>query len=39
MEFANNGDLYQKIVENQKKGSFMNENEIWAIFIQVFIIK
>lgn len=35
MEFVNNGDLYQKILEHQKKGSNFSENEIWTIFIQV----
>lgn len=35
MEFVNNGDLYQKIVDQQKKGSAFTENEIWLIFIQV----
>ena len=37
MEYANNGDLFQKIVEHQKKGTLFNENEIWSIFIQVSI--
>ena len=35
MEFVNNGDLYQRIVDQQKKGSAFTENEIWLIFIQV----
>lgn len=35
MEYADNGDLYHKITEYQKKGSLMSENEIWNIFIQV----
>ncbi len=39
MEFANNGDLFQRIVENQKKGVLFNENEIWNIFIQVNFLK
>ena len=37
MEFANNGDLFQKIVEHQKKGVLFKEGEIWNIFIQVFL--
>lgn len=35
MEFANNGDLYQKIVEQQRKNELFNEAEIWSAFIQV----
>ena len=35
MEYANNGDLYQKIVEHQKKGTVLPEVEIWSIFSQV----
>jgi NIMA (never in mitosis gene a)-related kinase len=35
MEFANNGDLYQKIVEQQKKNQLFPEPEIWSVFIQV----
>jgi len=35
MEFADNGDLYQKIIEHQKNSTSFSENEIWAIFIQV----
>jgi len=35
MEYANNGDLFQKIVEHQKKGTLFNEADIWNIFIQV----
>lgn len=35
MEYADNGDLFQKILDNQKRGQLMNENEIWNIFIQV----
>ena len=31
MEFADGGDLYQKIVEHTKKGTFFPENEIWNI--------
>ena len=35
MEFADNGDLYQKIVEHKKKAMFFEETEIWRIFIQL----
>lgn len=35
MDFLNNGDLYQKIFEHQKKGDTFTENDIWTIFIQV----
>lgn len=35
MEYANNGDLFQKIVEFQKKGQLFPEQDIWAITIQV----
>ena len=35
MEFADNGDLYQKICDHQKKNSNFKENEIWKIFIQI----
>jgi NIMA (never in mitosis gene a)-related kinase len=35
MEYANNGDLYQKIVDQQRKGVLFKEEEIWNIFIQI----
>ena len=35
MEFANNGDLYQRIVEQQRKNQLFPEAEIWSVFIQV----
>ena len=35
MEFADNGDLYQKIVEHKKKAMFFEETEIWRIFIHL----
>ena len=35
MEFADNGDLYQKIVEHKQKKTFFEETEIWKIFIQL----
>ncbi len=37
MEFADNGDLFQKICQHQNKGTYMNEKEIWSIFIQVLL--
>ena len=38
MEYCNNGDLFQKIVEHQKKGTLFPEIEIWSIFIQVNLV-
>ena len=35
MEFADNGDLYQKIVEHKKSAMFFEEEDIWRIFIQL----
>jgi NIMA (never in mitosis gene a)-related kinase len=35
MEFAERGDLYQKIYENKKYAIFMDEAEIWRILIQM----
>lgn len=35
MEFADNGDLFQKISEHQKNGTTFSENAIWSILIQV----
>lgn len=35
MEYMDNGDLFQKIEENIKKGTFFSEDEIWNILIQV----
>ncbi|EGR29564.1 protein kinase domain protein [Ichthyophthirius multifiliis] len=35
MEYCDDGDLLQKIMENQKNGSFFQEEDIWNIFIQV----
>jgi len=34
MEFADNGDLFQKITEHQKNNTQFTEEEIWQIFIQ-----
>ena len=35
MEFADNKDLYQKIMECKKKKIYIEENDIWKIFIQL----
>ncbi len=35
MEFANDGDLYQKILEHQKKNSQMAESFIWTVLIHM----
>ena len=35
MEFADGGDLYQKIVENRKTKRLFEESDIWRIFIQL----
>lgn len=35
MEFADGGDLYQKIVENKKKKKYFEENQIWNVLIQI----
>lgn len=34
MEYADNGDLLQRITNHQKRSTFFSENEIWDIFIQ-----
>jgi NIMA (never in mitosis gene a)-related kinase len=36
MEFADSGDLFQKILDSQKKGGLIPENEIWSMIIQVY---
>jgi hypothetical protein len=33
MEYADNGDLFQKITEHQKNKTTFNEQDIWKIFI------
>ena len=38
MEYANDGDLLQKIIDHQKRGILFQESEIWNIFIQVILI-
>ena len=35
MEFADRGDLYQKIVQHKKSAIFFEETDIWRIFIQL----
>ena len=35
MEFADRGDLYQKIVQHKKSAKFFEESDIWRIFIQL----
>lgn len=35
MEFLDDGDLYQKIVEHKKKGQLFEEREIWNVIIQI----
>ena len=35
MEFADNKDLYQKIMECKKKKIYIEEDDIWKIFIQL----
>jgi len=35
MEYADNGDLYQKIVEHKKQKTYFEETEVWSIFIQL----
>ena len=35
MEFSDNGDLFQKITVHQKNQQYIQEDEIWRIFIQV----
>jgi hypothetical protein len=34
MEFADNGDLFQKIVCHKKMKQYLKEEEIWRIYIQ-----
>jgi serine/threonine protein kinase len=35
MEFADYGDLYEKITFHNKNGSKFSEDEIWSIIIQI----
>ena len=31
MEFADGGDLYQRILDHQKRGTSFSEREIWQV--------
>ena len=33
MEYADNGDVFQKICEHQQNGTFLKEKVIWKIII------
>lgn len=35
MEFADGGDLYQRIMDHQKRGSSFSEREIWQVLCQM----
>lgn len=35
MEYAERSDLYKKINEFKKSGSFFDESDIWKVFIQL----
>lgn len=35
MEYADGGDLLQKIFDYKKRGAYFKEDEIWDIFIQI----
>ena len=37
MEFSDDGDLYQKIVQHQKSKTHFDEESIWKILIQVIV--
>ncbi len=37
MEYADDGDLYQKIVDRKKKKELFEESEIWSVLIQTVI--
>ena len=36
MEFAENGDMYGDIVQNQKDGRLPEEDWVWKMIIQMF---
>ena len=38
MEYANNGDLYNKITSHQNSKTFFEEKEMWVILIQAIFI-
>lgn len=35
MEYADDGDLFQKIVEHKKKKIYIDEKKVWKVAIQV----
>lgn len=35
MEYCNNGDLFQRITKHQKEQTYIKEEDIWRMFIQV----
>ncbi len=35
MEYADGGDLEQKITEHRNRGQYFKENEIWDMFAQM----
>lgn len=35
MDYADDGDLYQKIVEHQKNSTLFNEDDIWKVLIHM----
>lgn len=35
MEYADYGDLFQKITKHQKEQTYFKEDEVWSIFIQI----
>jgi len=35
MEFADDGDLYQKILKHQKAKTHFEEGEVWRVFIHM----
>jgi NIMA (never in mitosis gene a)-related kinase len=37
MEYADGGDLQSRISALKKVGSFMGEDEIWSIFLQMVV--
>jgi len=35
MEYADDGDLYMKILEHQKKKTHFKEDKIWSLIVQL----
>jgi NIMA (never in mitosis gene a)-related kinase len=35
MDLADGGDLYNKMMQYKKKGSYMPEKEVWHFFVQM----